>query len=122
MRILVIEDDAEMRSLLEDFIEGEGIEVESAIDGTQALRKLAGESFDVIITEIHIPGLNGLDLLPGMKKIQPQSTVIAITALGSEEIHRRAMERGADACLEKPFHLEELKRLVHQVVFPRGQE
>ena len=119
-RILVVEDDPEMRSLLKDFMEEEGIEVASVEDGSEAFRRLARENFDLIITDIRMPGLSGLDILPGLKQIRPRSPVIAITAFGSEEIHRRAMENGADAYLEKPLHLAELKKLVQQMIFSPG--
>lgn len=121
-RILVIEDDAEMRSLLKDFIEGEEFEVNTAYDGSEAFRKLAKENFDLIITDIRMPGLSGLDILPGLKKLQPQSLIIVITAFGSEEVYRRVLGRGADAYLEKPIHLEELRILMQKLVFPEANK
>lgn len=117
-RILVIEDDSEMQSLLKDFIEEEGYEVDSVEDGSQAFRKLAREAFDLIISDIRMPGLSGLDILPGLKKLQPRASIIVITAFGSEEAHRRAFERGAHAYLEKPIHLEELRILMHKMISP----
>jgi DNA-binding response OmpR family regulator len=121
MRILVIEDDEEMRSLLEDFIEGEGYGVESVEDGSEGFRKLARENFDLIITDNRMPGLNGLDILPGLKQIQPGIPIIAITAFGSEELHRRALERGADAYLEKPLQLDQLRTLIQEMVSSQGK-
>ncbi|MBU1209475.1 MAG: response regulator [Proteobacteria bacterium] len=116
-KILVIEDDAEMRSLLKDFIEEEeGYEADSVGDGSEAFRKLAKEHFDLILTDIRMPGLSGMDILPGLKKLQPQSLIIVITAFGSEEVYRRALERGADAYLEKPIHLDELRKLMQKMV------
>lgn len=98
-RILVIEDGKEMRSLLEDFIEEEGYGVDSLEGGSEAFRKLAKESFDLIITDIRMPGLNGLDILPGLKQIQPGIPIIVITAFGIEEVQRRKLERGASGRL-----------------------
>jgi len=120
-RILVIEDDEEMRSLLEDFIEEEGYGVDSVGDGSEAFRKLAKGSFDLIITDIRMPGLNGLDILPGLKQIQPGIPIIVITAFGSEEVQRRALTRGADAYLEKPLHLEQLRTLIQEMVSSKGK-
>jgi len=121
MRILVIEDDEEMRSLLEDFIEGEGYGVESVEDGSEGFRKLAKENFDLIVTDIRMPGLNGLDILPGLKQIQPSIPIIVITAFGSEEVQRRALERGADAYLEKPLQLDQLRTLIQEMVSSQGK-
>jgi DNA-binding response OmpR family regulator len=116
-KILVIEDDAEMRSLLKDFIEEEeGYEADSVGDGSEAFRKLAKEHFDLILTDIRMPGLSGMDILPGLKKLQPRSLIIVITAFGSEEVYRRALERGADSYLEKPVHLDELRKLMQKMV------
>jgi len=116
-KILVIEDDAEMRSLLKDFIEEEeGYEADSVGDGSEAFRKLAKEHFDLILTDIRMPGLSGMDILPGLKKLQPRSLIIVITAFGSEEVYRRALERGADSYLEKPIHFDELRKLMQKMV------
>ena len=115
-RVLVVEDDEEMRSLLKDFIEAEGFETDSASDGSEAFRKLAKESFDLIITDVRMPGLTGLEILPGMRKLQPEASIIVITAFGSEEVCRRAFERGATAYLEKPIHFHKLRTLIHENV------
>jgi len=120
-RILVIEDDWEMRSLLEDYLEEEGYAVGSAKDGSEAFRKLAKESFDLIITDIRMPGLNGLEILPGLRQIQSGIPIIVITAFGSEEVQRRALTRGADAYLEKPLHLDQLRALIQEMVSSRGK-
>ena len=66
-----------------------------SVMAAEAFRKLARESFDLVITDIRMPGLTGLEILPGMKKLQPKAPIIVITAFGSEEVYRRAIsERG----------------------------
>lgn len=117
-RVMVIEDDREMRSLLEDFIQEEGYEVRSADNGSEAFRILAKDEFDLIITDVRMPGLSGLDILPGMRKLQPHSAIIVITAFGSEEVYTRAMERGADGYLQKPISLETLRIMIKKMLFP----
>ena len=121
-RLLIIEDNKEMRSLLKDFFEEEGFEVDSVDDGAGAFPKLAQTSFDLIITDIWMAGLSGLDILPAMKRINPNIPVIVITAFGSEEMRRRVMARGADAYLEKPLQLEKLKNLTQQMILSRKIE
>jgi DNA-binding response OmpR family regulator len=86
VRILVIEDDEEMMSLLKDFLEDEGFETDSVSNGSDAFRKLVKGLFDLIITDIRMPGLTGLDILPGIKKLQPQASIIVITAFGSKRL------------------------------------
>ena len=116
-RILIIEDDEEMRSLLRDFFEEDEFETDSVSNGSEAFRKLAKQPFDLIITDVRMPGLTGLDILPGIKKLQPQATIIVITAFGSDEVRRRAFERGASAYLEKPIYFNKLRSLIHEMVF-----
>ena len=120
-RILVVEDDEEMRSLLKDFIEAEGFEIDSVGNGSEAFRILVRELFDLVITDIRMPGLTGLDIIPGIKKLQPETPIIAITAFGSEEVHRRAMERGATAYLEKPLRFHELKTMIHEIMSSKAR-
>jgi DNA-binding response OmpR family regulator len=114
-RILIVEDDEEMRTLLRDMIEEEGYKAASVNNGSEAFRKLAKESFDLIITDVRMPGLTGLDILPGIKKLQPDAPIIVITAFGSEEVQKKALERGADAYLEKPIHFDKLRTLIHDL-------
>ncbi len=116
VRILIIEDDEEMRSLLEDVLGEEGFETESVCNGSNGLHEITKKPFDLVITDIRMPGLTGLDILPGIKKLQPQASVIVITAFGSEEVRRQSLSRGATAYLEKPIHLERLKTLVQEMV------
>ena len=120
-RILVIEDDEEMRSLLKDFIEEEGFQADTIDNGSEAFRILAKESFDLIVTDIRMPGLSGLDVLPGIKKLQPEAPVLVITAFGSGEVCRKALERGATAYLEKPIHLINLRALIHEMLASKGE-
>ncbi len=118
-RILVIEDDGEMRDLLKDFLKREGYEVDSVDNGSEAFRELARQVFDLIITDVRMPGLSGLDILPGIRKLQPLASVIVITAFGSDDVCRRALERGASVYLKKPIHLPNLRILIHKL-FPES--
>ncbi len=116
VRIMIIEDDEEMRSLLKEFFEEEGFETDSVSNGVDALRKLSKDHFDLVITDIRMPGLTGLDILPGIRKFQPEASIIVITAFGSEEVYRRSLEKGAAGYLEKPIHIDKLKALIYETV------
>ena len=115
-RILIIEDDEEMRSLLKEFLDEEGYKTDSVDNGSEAYRRLIKEDFDLIITDIRMPGLTGLDILPGVRKLQPEAPIIVITAFGSEEVYHKVLERGATAYLEKPIHLDHLRNLIQGMV------
>jgi DNA-binding response OmpR family regulator len=68
-----------------------------------------------------MPGLSGLDILPRIKKIQPQTPIVVMTAFGNEEIQRKVYERGGTVYLEKPIYFRELKRLTRKMVFPENK-
>jgi len=116
MRILIIEDDEEMRALLKDCLLEQGVETDSAENGSEAFRKLVKESFDLVITDVQMPGLTGLDILPGIKKLQPETSIIVMTAFGSEEVCRKSFNRGATAYLEKPIPMDRLKTMIHEMI------
>ncbi len=115
-KILIIEDDEAMRALLKDLLDEEGFSTGSVSNGFDALQNLIEESFDLIITDIQMPGLTGLDILPRIKKLQPQVPVIVITAFGSEELCRRSVEKGATGYLEKPIHINKLRTMIREMV------
>lgn len=108
MRILVVDDDAEMRALLVDVLSDEGYAVYELPNGAEALIRLRTESFAAIILDKNMPGLSGLDLLPGLRTICPETPVILITAFGDVSTYMDAMEKGAFEYIFKPFRMEEL--------------
>ncbi len=118
-KILIVEDDEAMRSLLKDILDAEGLATEAVSNGSDALQKLMDQPFDLIITDIQMPGLTGLDILPRIKKLQPRAPVIVITAFGSEKLRRRSIEKGATGYLEKPVHIHQLRTLIEEMIFPK---
>lgn len=121
-RILIIEDDEEMRCLLEDFLKDEGFEANSAENGSEAFHKLATEPFDLVITDIRMPGLTGLDILSAVKRSQVEMPVIVITSFGGQEAYDRSLASGADGYLEKPIHFHKLRSLVYDLVSQKQNE
>jgi DNA-binding NtrC family response regulator len=116
IRILVVEDDAEMRALLADVLSDEGYAVEGAPNGAEALILLRTESFAAIVLDKNMPGLSGLDLLPGMRTICPETPVILITAFGDVSAYMDAMEKGAFEFIYKPFRMEDLLRTLRRAL------
>jgi len=122
VRVMIIEDDEEMRSLLRDFFEEEGFETDSVSNGIDALEKLSENHFDLVITDIRMPGLTGLDILPTIRRLKPETPIIAMTAYGSDDVRRRSLERGATTYLEKPIILSKLRRLIREMVLRKSLE
>jgi DNA-binding response OmpR family regulator len=114
-RIMIIEDDEEMKSLLKDFLEEEGFETDSVSNGVEALEKLSKDRYALVITDIRMPGLTGLDILPGIRRRKPETPAIVMTAYGSDEVRRRSLERGATAYLAKPISLSQLRILIREL-------
>jgi DNA-binding NtrC family response regulator len=107
-KILVVDDDPEMGRLLSDFLQGEGFSVLTLEDSLQASRVLQGEEFDVMVTDLRMKGLKGLDLLDEAKKVAPLTPVIIITAFGTIESAIQSMKRGAYDYITKPFQMDEM--------------
>ena len=112
MPLLVVEDDGEMRDLLTEALHEEGYRAESVGDAAEALIRLRTETFAAIILDKRMPGLSGFDILPGLRTICPHAPVILITAFGDDSTRREAIDKGAFACLLKPFPMEELFRSI----------
>jgi len=118
-RLLVVDDDPQMCRLLEDVLAEEGHMVRMATNGAEALSRLAESStepFDVMIADLHLPAMKGLDLMLQAKQRQPDLSVIIITAFGSIESAIDAMKRGAYDYLPKPFKIEELNLTVRKAL------
>lgn len=115
-KVLVVDDDQEMRRLLEDVLTREGFLVIQAKDGSEALLRLREESYDVIILDKIMTDLSGLEILPGMKLVQPEAQVILITAFGDRETYLEALGKGATAYLAKPFGMSVLVQMVKQAL------
>ncbi|UCF63868.1 MAG: response regulator [bacterium] len=113
-RLLIVDDEESLTfSLYQVFINVPmECEVLTASNGDEALSKINQGEFDLVITDIAMPGINGLDLLSMIKAKHPNTKVIVITAYGSDENKDQAYKRGAENYIEKPFDLFEIRDLV----------
>jgi DNA-binding NtrC family response regulator len=107
-KVLVVDDDREMGSLLQEILTGEGFSVNAMEDSLEAAKRIAREEFDLLITDLRMKGLKGLDLMEESKKIAPLMPVIIITAFGTVESAIQAMKQGAYDYITKPFQMDEL--------------
>jgi DNA-binding NtrC family response regulator len=118
-RILLVDDDEDMRSLLADVLSDEGYEVIQAANGAEALVLLHREAFAAILLDKRMPGLSGMDLLPGLRVICPQTPVIVITAFGDAHTAAEGAEKGAFGLLFKPFRMDELRAMLDHALARR---
>ncbi len=112
--ILVVEDEAKLRRLVELQLTDEGFQVQSAPDAEAALQLLRKERFDLLLTDFKLPGMNGLEFLAEAKRIDAQMPVVIMTAFGSVESAVDAMKAGASDYVLKPFSLAELVLIVRK--------
>jgi DNA-binding NtrC family response regulator len=112
--ILVVEDEAKLRRLVELHLADEGFQVQSAPDAETALQLLNKESFDLLLSDFKLPGMNGLEFLQAAKRVDAQMPVVIMTAYGSVESAVDAMKAGASDYVLKPFSLAELVLIIRK--------
>jgi DNA-binding NtrC family response regulator len=115
--ILIVDDDELMRSFLLTVLTEEGHKVAEAKSGREALSALSREEFDLVVTDLRMPGLSGLDLMREGKTVRPDARWVMVTAYGSIGNAVEAMKAGASDYLTKPFHSpDELRHVVRRVL------
>ncbi len=115
-RVMVVDDDAETLALLREIIAKEGYEVETAEDAETALRRLGEWQPELVITDIHMPGMDGLALLAVVRKQEPDIPVVLLTAYGSLKTAVDAIKAGAFDYLSKPFVVEDIRLVVRRAL------
>lgn len=118
-KILVVEDERSMREVLTMLLEGEGYSVVSAADGQEGIDWLGKDIFDLVITDIKMPGRDGFEVLGEAMKLSPGSIVLMITAFSTMESTIRAMKLGAYDYISKPFKIDEIRVIVKNALEKR---
>jgi diguanylate cyclase (GGDEF)-like protein len=120
-RILVVDDDAAIRDLLDDLLSGLGYQVETAANGHDAIARIGEDSFDVVLTDLAMPGVDGLGVLAKAKELGRTSQVVIMSGYASAESAAQARELGASDYVSKPLNTEQL-RLTVQAAARRSAE
>jgi DNA-binding NtrC family response regulator len=120
LRVLVVDDEPGFRNLLQWELSRHGMQVETACDGAEGVHLAGKKEFDVIITDITMPVMNGLSLLEEIKRTAPQTRVIIATGFGAVETAVYAMQNGAFDFVLKPYDLEQLLHCVHKATDRRS--
>ena len=114
--ILVVDDEPAIQDILTWALSAEGYRVTTAGNGEEALARVESEEFDVIVTDIVMPGIDGLEVLERSRVLSPRAAVIVMTAYAALETAIAALRRGASDYLEKPFSVDLLKERVQRLL------
>ena len=112
-KILVVDDELSMRDFLAIMLKKEGHEIVTAENGGDALKAIQTEIFDLVITDVKMPGIDGIEVLKTIKELSSETVVIMVTAFATAETAVEAMKLGAYDYIIKPFKIDELKLIIN---------
>jgi len=116
IRILIVDDEALVCWSLSRALQEEGYEVSTAQSGEEALNIMTEWKFDLVVTDLRLPQLNGMDLLREIKRRFPQCKVLMISAFGTPKVRDEAMREGVLQFFDKPFDIKELRESVRSAL------
>lgn len=122
-KILIVDDEARILLLLQSLLKANGYDVVTAKDGNSALDAVKSDTFDLVITDLRMSPMDGLELFKEIKKLQPDLPVILLTAYASVETAIEALKNGAFDYLSKPFKVDEMLDIVkrHRILQECGR-
>lgn len=114
-RVLIVDDEENTRIGLSKLLSQNGYQTQAAADGLEALECLGQENIDLVITDISMPGMNGLDFLYELRKLYPEVKVVMMTAYGGVDSYLNSMNLGAFDYLNKPVKLRDLIAILERI-------
>jgi two-component system response regulator PilR (NtrC family) len=118
-KILVVDDEQSLRDVLSIMLKRAGYAVTSAMDGEEAIEFLNKEIFDLVITDLRMPKLDGMEVLKAVKSASPETVVLIITAFATADSAVEAMKQGAYDYLTKPFQVDEVQLIIRNALEKR---
>jgi two-component system response regulator (stage 0 sporulation protein F) len=112
LKILIVDDEIWVRELLEEFLTLQGYQVTLAPNGEEALKKFNQDRPDIVLLDIKMPGISGLEVLGRIKRLNKKIGVIMLSAFGDFDTIQKALEMGADHFIEKPFDLNRISKIL----------
>ena len=116
MKILLLEDDVILQEIIEEYLVAQDYDVESFFDGEKALDAIGADSYDMLLLDVNVPGIDGFEILSYLREMGNTTPAIYITSLASVDDLKKGFDIGADDYLRKPFDLEELKVRIGYIV------
>lgn len=121
VKVLIADDEVSLRDLLKRFFNSRGLDVDLACDGREALDMFNANTYDLVLTDLQMPRLDGLQLLAAIKDVKPKVPVVIISGYGDAETVVRALKGGAENFLAKPIKIELLHKVIEQILHFSGQ-
>ncbi|MBU1782282.1 response regulator [bacterium] len=115
-KILIVDDEKDLAGILGIILKQEGYQVTPVLDGYQALEEIKKTPYDLILMDIRLPGINGVETFIQIKEINPEVRVIMMTGFAMEDLIEEALAKGAYACIHKPFDPVKLIELIQKVL------
>ncbi len=115
-RILIVDDEKNIRLTMTQALQTLGYEISTAVDGQDALKKLAAQEFDLLLLDLRMPGLDGIEVLRRVVRLRPDIRVIIVSAHGTVENAVEVIKLGAVDFIQKPFSPQELRQIVTEVL------
>jgi DNA-binding NtrC family response regulator len=115
-KVLIVEDEAIVRDSVREWLVEDGYNVEVAESGEEALEKIAKEEYGVVVLDVKLPDIDGLQVFEHAKEIKPETKGVIITAFPSKETQEKAKKLGLMDYLAKPFKVEDLEKLISQAL------
>ena len=119
-RLLIVDDDRFVRTLLKDALGDDGYQFTEASNGEEALASLRSAKADVVLLDLFMPKMSGIQALTEIQKVSPGQKVIVISSLDSEALVSQAMDAGANGFVQKPFHPLEIQAAVKKALRSQG--
>jgi len=123
-RILIVDDERSLVHALRQTLQFEfpGLQVDAAYSGEEGLSRLAGAAYDLIIADLLMPGFDGLELIKGVRYLNPDVPIILATGFGTDEVRNEAARLGVNYFLVKPFAVAELVSVAREFVLDRARD
>ncbi|MDP7061763.1 MAG: sigma-54 dependent transcriptional regulator [Planctomycetota bacterium] len=115
LRVLIVDDEADLRLGLMRLVETLGIKAQQAADGREALAAFDQQEWDLVLTDLMMPGMTGAELLVEIKKVQPQTAVVLLTGFGSVQTAVQCLQDGASHFLTKPFDNQDVLNIIQRL-------
>jgi DNA-binding NtrC family response regulator len=115
-KILVVDDEVDILNILKFLLEREGYEVDTTLNGEEAIKKIEKNYYDIVLTDLRMPGISGIVLLEKTKELSPSTEVVIMTAYASIESAVEAIKKGAADYIVKPFINEDLKMRLRRIL------